>query len=84
MPNGSGEEFIYFDTGGSVHNTGNYIDWYQDGEMTSEYFGSRRYHAIYHYTVKDKFPVGIGQTGNGRGENCTVVAYPNQIQTVGS
>lgn len=76
MPNGQGEEFIYFKSGGYVHNTGKYIDWYQDGEMTSEYFESRGYHAIYHYIVKDKFPVGIGQTKNGRGEICTVVAYP--------
>lgn len=76
-PNGQGEEHMYTKKGYKIHNMGNYVDWYQDGDMTSiEYKDDTR--KTFHYKVVDKLPVGIDTRINGKGNRCTVVAFPEE------
>lgn len=76
-PNGYGVEYFYSNTSGAIiYTSGNYVNWYQDGDMTTVINNNNKI-KTYYYKVVDKFPVGIGTTKNKRG-NCTVVAYPEE------
>lgn len=76
-PNGYGIELIYSNNGKAVTNiSGNYINWYQDGDMTSVYQFNNKI-KTYHYKVANKFPIGIGKARNSHGV-CKVVAYPEE------
>lgn len=77
-PNGYGTEFFYMNgsNGTTSYTSGNYVNWYQDGEMLTVNNRNNRIRT-YHYTVVDKFPVGIGTKNNKYG-SCTVVAYPEE------
>lgn len=77
-PNGYGVEYFYSNRPGVVtYISGNYINWYQDGDMTTVMNNNNNLIKTYYYKVVDKFPVGIGTAKNSRG-NCTVVAYPEE------
>lgn len=76
-PNGSGEEFSYLNNGISTnHIKGNYVNWYQDGDMTCSHYSHNKVRTL-HYTVVNKFPVAIDTKVNKQG-TCTVVAYPEE------
>lgn len=79
-PNGKGEEHFYSNNSpNKIHNIGNYVNWYQDGDMTSIYYDNEQaLQNTYKYKVIDKLPVGIDKKVNGRKEVCTVVAYPEE------
>lgn len=73
-PNGYGIEYSYSNVKGVVvYTSGNYTDWYQDGDMTSIIDNNNKI-KTYHYKVKDKFPVAIGKLQNS-GRSISVVSY---------
>ena len=78
-PNGYGVEYFYSNRPGSVtYTSGNYVNWYQDGDMTTVSNNSNKnLIKTYHYKVVDKFPVSIGTEKSSR-VNCSVVAYPEE------
>ncbi|MCC8127129.1 MAG: hypothetical protein LIO92_07005 [Clostridiales bacterium] len=79
-PNGYGEEQINT-TGNSgkeaiIHVAGNYVDWYQDGDMVIQYFknnGCRTYK--YHVTDKVADAIDTKVTSHG---NTAVIAYAEE------
>lgn len=77
-PNGYGEERIYLTNGNLIVNTGNYVDWYQDGDMTSVFcLADSDNRKTFHYKVVDRFPVNIDTRQNKKGI-CGIVAFPEE------
>ena len=78
-PNGYGEEYRRGakDANAPIRLHGNYLNWYQNGEMTSNYV-YRGEHYTYHYNVVDGIPVPVGQEVCASGFMCNVVAYPEE------
>lgn len=77
-PNGYGDEYIFWNNDAKMHTFGNFVNWYQYGDMTSIAYQTGKQQKTYNYKIVDKFPVGIGVTKNGNGVKCTVVAYPKE------
>lgn len=78
-PNGYGEEYHRpaKDANNTTHIRGNYLNWYQSGEMTSNYIYHGE-HYTYHYNVVDGIPVPVGQAICASGVICNVAAYPEE------
>lgn len=77
-PNGRGEEHFYLIKGARVHNTGMYVNWYQDGDIEHITINEKGTRFTYHYKVVDKLPVVIDTRIEGNGKRCTVVAFPEE------
>lgn len=81
MPNGSGEEYSIADHGGGnitkFHKVGQYVDWYQDGDMMVEYYSDAQ-RRTYKYKVKDKVPVVIGTKHSSKRGDIPVVAWAEE------